>query len=73
MAEGDATPKVKGRQVPLDAEAIELVKVFQSRLNPRPNQSDTVKLALELAEQNTRHLIPRTTADLRADILGQAS
>jgi hypothetical protein len=73
MAEGDGTSKVKARQVPLDGETLELVKVFQSRLTPRPNQPETIKLALELAEQHTRHLIPRTNADLRADILGKAS
>lgn len=71
MAGSDGTPK--GRPFVLDSEAVQLLKAVQDRLTPKPNQPDTIKWALKLLEQNTRHLVPKTHDELLADILGQAS
>jgi hypothetical protein len=72
MAEGNGTP-TKPRQFTLDGQAVDLVKTIQARFTPRPSQTDTIKLVLELGELHTRHLIPRTHDDLRADIFGQGT
>ena len=76
MAEGDRTP-TKPRQFTLDGECVDLIKTVQGRLTPKPNQPDTIKWALELFEQHTRHLEQRSVedrlAELRAGILGLAS